>query len=343
MFNLRLSATTETTIKSTLVLAAVMAVIGTLGSFVAGSMGVYFGLAFTFCISFATMWYSREIAIWLTGGREIKADEHPEGFDLVKMVDSLRHEEAINLKVMPKIYIIDSNTKNAFATGRHQGHSAIAVTKGLLQGALKYADSDRDKANRLVEAILIHELGHIVNNDIAVKTAASIMVGSIRILSEYLYNQRRSTRQSFDSKNQNSKGSVFFLIAEYLIFNLVIPYIGILLGLCLSRTRECAADDMTAKCGRAQDMAEALSMLREVKDPKKVHSPQMEALSNMMCASLTPERDQQIADNLNSPNTGRLKAFALYISNAFSTHPPLNARIERLQNQENDKIKTVLT
>lgn len=331
-----ISPTLETNLKSAAALAGVMTVVGYLGSLVAGTMGVYVGLGLTFLSSAAVLWYSRELALWLMSAKEVKAHEKPEGFDLNKIIDDLRKLEPVSLDVMPKVCIIESDTKNAFATGRHQGHTAIAITTGLLKAAKTHAKGDMNLATKWVEAILLHELGHIANRDIATKTAASILVGSIRVMSESLFKQRREAREEKAKKEGKDDTSFFYKMGEYFVFNWVIPYTGTLLGLFLSRTREFAADDMAAKCGRAKDMAQAFELLRTsscAKD-KHVHSAQMEAFSAMMCASLNPDADQQLADRIKSPNVGTFESIWLNISRAFSTHPALDDRIERMKEQE---------
>jgi heat shock protein HtpX len=327
-----LSVNQETNIKSLLVLAGISTVVGALGSLVAGSIGLYLSIGFLFTTSALTMWYSRELALWAMKAEEVKPNEKPEGFDLTAMVDKLRKDKAIDLKVMPKVCIINSDIKNAFATGRHKGHTAIAVSTGLLKAAKEHAKGDQDKANRWIEAILCHELGHIANHDIATKTAASIMTGTINSMSEYLYFQKR------DDKDQTLLGAV----AAFFMFKLIVPFTSTLLGLALSRTREFAADDMAATCGRAKDMAEAFELLRTPthghahgKDHKHEFA-QMEAFSGMMCASLHPKEDQATANGLKEPNLGWGKWAGLKLSGMLSTHPALEDRIQRMKDYDKD-------
>jgi heat shock protein HtpX len=332
-FNFNFSPTTETNIKSALVLAGVMTLIGTVGSFVAGTTGVLFSLGFTFAISAAVMWFSRELALWLMDAKEVKAGEKPEGFDLNEIIENLRKLEPVSLEVMPKVCIIESETKNAFATGRHKGHTAIAITTGLLKTAKEHAKGDMAQATKWVEAILLHELGHIVNYDIATKTAASILVGGVRVLSESLYRQRRENEAR--RGNNNNRASIWRTVGEYFVFYFAIPMAGNLLGLCLSRTREFAADDMAAKCGRAKDMAEAFELLRKPCHKEgHVHSAQMEAFSSMMCASLNPDADQKLAERSKAPDVGTFESICISVSKAFSTHPALDDRIARMRTAE---------
>lgn len=328
----KLSPNTETTIKSLLLFAAIITAVGFIGSLVAGTAGMIASFVTTIGLSFGVMWYSREIALWIMNAKEIKPGDEPEGFDLYTMIDTLRQYPQINLKVMPKVCIMETEAKNAFATGRHQRHTAIAITTGLLRQAKKHTKGDMVAAKKLISAILLHELGHIVHNDIAIKTAASILMGGIRLLSESLYEQRK--------RKDSSHRSAWVTIAEFMLFYLIVPFIGNLLVLSLSRTREYAADDMAAECGKAADLAEAFELLKKP-DPA-AETKQMRSLSSMMCASLNPEGDQKIADSIKSPDIGWFKYSGLIILRALSTHPPLEARISRMKERAESENKTEL-
>ncbi len=326
----------ETNIKSLLALSALLTMAGFIGSAVAGAYGVYFSLSVATLIPAASFWFAREAALFFMSAREVKIGEKPEGFDLNSMVETLCKEKEVNMPIMPLVCVMDSKTKNAFATGRSKSHAAIAITTGLLQEAKRHANGDMKKANRWIEAILLHELGHVVNGDIATKTVATVMTGSIRVFSKALYDQRIEKRkaQKNNKKDRNAiddEPSFLRRAGEYIAFNWIIPYCGTLVGLCLSRTREFAADDMAAKCGRAQDMAEAFELLRSPGEKNHVHSVQMEAFASMMCASLNPEADQQRSDRLNAKDIGYFESFKLNLSNLTSTHPPLEARIARMK------------
>ncbi len=333
-----MSPTTETNVKSLLVMSTLLTLAASVGSLVAGTSGLIVSLGFSAALPAVVFWFSREIAVWLMKAKEVQPGEKTEGFDLNEIIEKLRHEEAVNLTQMPKVCVMDSETKNAFATGRSQNHAAIAITRGLLKEAKLHAKDDMAHAQRLIEAILLHELGHIVNGDIATKTVASVMTGSIRVLSESLYEQRRKEHKIGTHKtvqkgisDDRVKPSFLSRAGEYLLFNWIIPYTGTLLALCLSRTREFAADDMAAKCGRAKDMAEAFELLRKPGEKGcHHHSAQMEAFAGMMCASLNPVADQQRADRLKSKNIGYFEALSLKVSGLFATHPPLDDRIKRM-------------
>lgn len=338
----RISPTTETNLKSFVAFAAMLTLTGFIGSYVAGGLGVYLSLGFASTFTFATLWYCREISLWFMNAKEVKTEDKPEGFDLNKMVEELCSDPNINLKTKPKVCVIKSDKKNAFATGRSKNHTAIAITTGLLKEAKEKAGGDMLKASRWIEAIWCHELGHIVHHDVATKGVVSILSSALRILSEYIYDQRCDREKDKKNNNKDNKASASLLkiITEYLLFYWIIPFTGTLLSLCLSRAREFAADDMAKKCGRAEDLAQAFENLlttAEFKGGKYSHShthhtcPHMEALSSMMCLSLDPEEDQKRVDTLADKNIGWFKWSCLQLAQLTSTHPAMEDRIKRLR------------
>ncbi len=350
----RISPTTETNLKSLVAFAAMLTLTGFIGSYVAGGLGVYLSLGFTSTFTFATLWYCRELSLWLMNAKEVKTDDKPEGFDLNKMVEDLCSNPNINLKTKPKVCVIKSDKKNAFATGRSKSHTAIAITTGLLKEAKEKAGGDMIKASRWIEAIWCHELGHIVNHDVATKGVISILSSALRILSESIYDQKRArekdnkdNNKNKDDKDNQKNASFLQIAAEYLLFYWIIPFTGTLLSLCLSRAREFAADDMAKKCGRAEDLAQAFENLlttSEFKGGKHSHThhtcPHMEALSSMMCLSLEPEEDQKRADSLADKNIGWFKWSCLQFAQLTSTHPAMEDRIKRLRSNDDATANT---
>lgn len=343
----RISPTTETNLKSLFAFAAMLTLTGFIGSYVAGGLGVYLSLGIVSTFTFATLWYCREISLWLMNAKEVKQNEKPEGFDLNKMVEELCSNPNIDLKTKPKVCVIESDKKNAFATGRSKNHTAIAITTGLLKEAKEKAGGDMAKASRWIEAIWCHELGHIVHHDVATKGVVSILSSALRILSESIYDQKRAREKNRtktkdkDGKENQENSSFLQIVTEYILFYWIIPFTGTLLSLCLSRAREFAADDMAKKCGRAEDLAQAFENLlktSEFKGGKHSHShhtcPHMDALSSMMCLSLEPEEDQKRANELNDKNIGWFKWSCLQLAQLTSTHPAMEDRIKRLRANE---------
>lgn len=341
----KISPSTETTLKSLIAFAGMLTLAGFLGSFVAGSAGVYVSLGLTATMSFATLWFCREIVTWLMNAKEVKPNEKPEGFDLHKMVDGLYQHPKINLSTKPKICIIHSDKLNAFATGRNKNHTAIAITTGLLKKAKQKANGDMAKATRWIEAVWCHELGHIIHHDVATKSAMTILASSVRILSESLYNQRRTNekQKKYSNKEKVKEASLAQTIAEYLLFYWIVPFTATLMSLCLSRAREFAADDMAKQCGRAEDLAQAFEQLLQNESPchKHTHSTKdnVDALGAMLCLNLDPKGDDARANALNDKNIGWFKWMELSVDGWLSTHPPIQQRIDRLR--DGDEAKKV--
>lgn len=313
----RFSSTVETNLRSFAVFAVLLSLTLMVGSMVGGMAGVWIGLSLHLGLTAAVTWFSKEIILWMTDARTVKEGETPEGFDLCEMINRLRQEPHINLSVMPQVCILETEQKNAFATGRHQRHAAIAVTRGLLQ-AIRRGAKNPTEAKCLIEAVLLHELGHIVNQDILIRAVASILAGSICQMSQAFYEKKREKEASHP-------------IGRFFMFYCLIPLSATLLSLCLSRTRELAADDVAAKCGHAKDLAGALSLLKDDPHRGEIRSPILDTFARMMCASTDPTEDQRIATQLKASETGFLRKCYLQYLAWNSTHPPIEERIERMK------------
>ncbi|MFN3134874.1 MAG: zinc metalloprotease HtpX [Candidatus Kryptonium sp.] len=194
---------------------------------------------------------------------------------------------------MPKVYIIPSLTPNAFATGRNPQNAAVAVTEGIL----KLLDENE------IEGVLGHELAHIKNRDILTATIVATMVGAITFLA-------RMAQWSlfFLGGSRDREGNTNW-IAE-LILIIVAPIAAVLIQLAISRAREFAADEVGAKIsGKPLALASALKKLA-----RGVESIPMEEAK--------PETAHMFIVN---PLRGE------GILKLFSTHPPINERVKRLE------------
>jgi heat shock protein HtpX len=205
----------------------------------------------------------------------------------------------------PRVYVVDDEAPNAFATGRDPRHAAIAVTTGLL-----------DKMNRVeLEGVLAHELSHIKNYDILVSTLAVTMVGIIALVSDICirmlwWNGGRRGR------NDSDGGSAFGFLAV-LGFALLIlaPLIGRLLQFAVSRRRELLADVSGVEITRyPPGLISALEKLKD--DTTVVHSGSRATAHLWIEAPVAQDEDE-----------GRLSKF----NRMFDTHPPLEQRIAALQ------------
>ena len=209
------------------------------------------------------------------------------------MVEELAHNAGIP---KPKICIVPDQTPNAFATGRNPEHAVVAVTEGILR--ILSADELR--------GVIAHEIGHIANSDILLQSIASIMATTIMYLANMLqfaaiFGGGRS------SDGQSSGGNAI----GALLLALLAPMAAGLIQMALSRSREYLADETGAKIsGKPQALASALHKLST-------------ANAQQPLANATPATESMF---IVSPLlSGGLKSL-------FSTHPPIEERIRRLQN-----------
>jgi heat shock protein HtpX len=194
---------------------------------------------------------------------------------------------------MPRIYVSEMMQPNAFATGRNPKHAAVCVTRGILQ----LVD------HRELRGVLAHELSHVTNRDILIGSIAAGVAMSITFLSRFAF----FFGGGRDERN-NPFGPFAFLIAWILA-----PLAAMMIQLAVSRSREYQADRSGAEL--SDDPLALASALRKLESASKRIPPP---------ASVTPAQAHMF---IVSPFTGRKAQFA----NLFSTHPPMEARIERLE------------
>lgn len=197
---------------------------------------------------------------------------------------------------MPKLYIIEEPSPNAFATGRNPQNAVICVTTGLLEKLNDYE----------LEGVLAHELSHIRNYDILLQTIATIFVGFVTVISDMVF--RVSFRSKGSSRNNKNGGNIIILLVG-LVFLVLSPIAASLLRLALSRNREFLADS---------------SAIELTRNPQGL----IDALIKISSDSTTLQNVANGTENLYicSPFKGS-KATSL-----FSTHPPIEARIDALKN-----------
>lgn len=230
--------------------------------------------------------YADKIAIRTAGAREVQEKDDPRYFQIVR-------ELAENAKIpMPKLYIINDDAPNAFATGRDPEHACIAATTGLFEVM----------DNRELAAVMGHELSHVKNYDIRINMIVFGLVAVVGLMSDFgmrvlLYGKR-------DREENSPIGALFAFLTIILS-----PVIASLVQMGISRQREYLADASSANItGSTDDMINALRKL-------EIHTRPMHQ-QNIATESM------YIANPLAKSVLSRL----------FSTHPPLEARIERLEN-----------
>jgi heat shock protein HtpX len=254
-----------------------------------------FALILAIIMSFSSYYYSDKIVLSLTRARPISREEDPR---IYYMVEGLTIAAGLP---MPKIYAIEDEGMNAFATGRNPKNSVVVFTRGLLNNL-----NDEE-----LKGVISHELSHIKNYDILLGTIIVILVGMITIISNIILRSfifggrgRRSDRSS----GGNLITLIFLVVGIALL--ILSPIIATLIRLAISRNREYLADSTGALVSRyPAGLANALRKISSHSEVKTANS----ATAHLFIAN---------------PIGGKSKAF---FSNLFNTHPPTEERIRRLE------------
>ena len=264
-------------LRTTLLLGLLTGILLTIGYLFAGIGGMTVAFIFALLINFLSYWFSDSIVLRIYNAKPTDNKK------LNSIVENLSDNAGIP---KPRVYIINTDNPNAFATGRSASHSAIAATTGLLN-KLEYDE---------IEAVLAHEVSHIKNRDVLVSTMAATIGGAISYLAQIAW------YSSFGDRN--SRGNMVLLP-----FVLLAPFAAMLVRFAISRGREFGADYTGAYLS---------------KKPLKLASA-LEKISNDVKAH--PIRGNAATSHLWIVNPFRGDGLV----NLFSTHPPINERIERLK------------
>jgi heat shock protein HtpX len=200
-----------------------------IGYYFAGTAGIVVGILLALAFNFVSFWYSDKIVLRMYNAKKVRSSDYPE---LEKSIKKIAKKANIP---QPPLYYINTDTPNAFATGRSPNHAAVAVTKGLL------ATLD----TREVEAVLAHELGHVKNRDTLISTMAATIAGAITWLS-YIF---------FFGNSENR--SIF----SFLLLFILAPMAALILQMTISRSREFAADKIGAMLTDPLHLASALEKI----------------------------------------------------------------------------------
>lgn len=276
-------------LKTAVLLAVLTAIFIFLGDLLGGRQGVVVALVFAGLMNFVSYWYSDKIILKMYGARAVDEANAPVLHNAVR-------ELAMKAGLpMPKVYIMDSDTPNAFATGRNPDHSAVAVTTGIM----KLLNEEE------LKGVLAHELAHISNRDILISTIAATIAGAISYLAHMAY-----FASLFGGRDDNRGGNPFVLI----VMMIVAPMAAMIIQMAISRSREYGADNRGAMiAGNPLYLAEALRKLEYYN--KKIPMQVVRAETAQATAHMF----------IVNPLSGRS------MLKLFSTHPPLDERIKRLE------------
>jgi heat shock protein HtpX len=248
------------------------------------------------CVSsFVSYWWSDKIVLSMSGATLV---DHNNGREIYHLVENLCITAGLPL---PKIYIIEDSAPNAFATGRDPQHAAIALTTGIL--------AKLDKAE--LEGVIAHELSHIGNRDILISTVATVLVGTIVLITDWASRSAFWGRRDNDSDN----GGGWIGLIVIILLSILAPLSAQLLQLAVSRKREFLADASGALLTRyPEGLARALEKISAYPDELEV--------ANRATAHM------YIVSPLKGDDEGKKTS---WLSKAFMTHPPVAERIARLR------------
>ena len=258
---------------------------------------VVVAVAFSLFMNFFSYWFSDKIVLAMSGARPIKREED---IELYRIVENLCI--AAGLK-MPKIYMINDPSPNAFATGRNQERAAVAVTSGLRQTLNK---------NEL-EGVIAHELSHIGNKDILISTIIVILVGFVALLSDFFL-RAHFFRGKRDNREGGGQAQLIMMLVG-IILAILAPIAATLIQLAISRKREFLADASGALLTRyPEGLASALEKISNNQIPLR--------RINKATAHLY----------ISSPLKG--DKGTNWLTKLFMTHPPAEERIRVLRGLE---------
>jgi heat shock protein HtpX len=274
------------TFKTAFLLTLLTLLLMFIGRAFGGQNGMLLALVLAAVMNFVSYFYSDKIALAMYRAQPVTREELPRAYAAVE-----RLTQKIGIP-MPRIYVIPSESPNAFATGRNPQHASVAVTQGILNLL-----NDEE-----LEGVLAHELGHVNNRDILISSVAATVAGAITMLASLgrfamIFGGMGGDR---DDRRGGGLGALLMLILA--------PFAAMLIQLWVSRTREYDADATGAHfTGNPYALASALAKL--------------DAHSRRLPLQATPSTAHLF---IIQPFLG------MSFSNLFSTHPPIAKRIERL-------------
>lgn len=280
------------TLKTTVLLAALTGLLIAAGSFFGGTRGMTLMFIVSMLMNFFSYWYSDKIVLKMYGAREVDARTAPQ---LVGLVANLAQKD--NLP-MPKVYIIDSDAPNAFATGRNPENAAVAVTTSLMRG-LTEAE---------LEGVMAHELSHVKHRDTLISTMVSSLAGAITMLAHMAqWAAIFGVGRGNDDEDGGGGG-----IIGYLFMIILAPLAAAVIQFAISRSREYMADESAGRLtGQPMALASALKKLEYFAE-------------NRVMPEATPATSHMFIIN---PFAGA----GSWMTSMFSTHPSTEARIQKLQ------------
>jgi heat shock protein HtpX len=273
------------TVKTTLLLGLMTGLFLWIGDTLGGSQGLVLALAFAAIMNFGSYWFSDKLVLRINGAQALDEGDAPE---LFRMVRELAHGAGIP---MPALYVISSDTPNAFATGRNPSHAAVAVTSGIV----------RMLSPGELRGVIAHELGHVVHRDTLISAVAATMAGVVMMVARMAY----WGALLGGGRRDNDEGGPLAALAMMVLA----PVAALLIQMAISRSREFGADAFSAQLTHDPlGLASALEKIAVGVQRIPMHASPATAHLFIM----NPLGGQRLAG-------------------LFSTHPPTEERIRRLR------------
>ncbi len=276
-------------IKTLFLLAGLTALLVFIGKLIGGQNGMIVAFILAVGMNFFSYWFSDKMVLRMYNAQEVDPAQAPE---LHQIVEELAREAGVP---KPRVYIIPTDSPNAFATGRNPEHAAVAVTQGIL----------RLMTPTELKGVLGHEMSHVLHRDILIQTVAATLAGAIMILADMArWGAILGAGSSQEGENRGGMGNLGLLVMAILA-----PFAAMLIQMAISRSREYWADDGGARLTHnPESLASALEKLAY-----GVQAAPMDA---------SPATEPLFIVN---PLTGG------GLMSLFSTHPPIEERIARLR------------
>jgi heat shock protein HtpX len=258
------------------------------GELFGGRNGLMIGLLLAVGMNFFSYFFSDKLALASCSAQPLTQEENPEIYArMYPLIQGLAQRMSLP---MPKLWVIPDPSPNAFATGRDPEHASVAFTEGIL----------RLMNDQELEAVIAHELGHVLHRDILISSVAATLAAAISFVGRmaFFFGGRRDDR---DERGGAVGGLVMMIVA---------PIAAMLIQMAISRSREYSADEASAKyMGSPEPLIHALGQLERGVERVPMYDP--------------------------SPATAHLYIMnpfrAGFLASLFSTHPPTEQRIARLQ------------
>lgn len=279
------------TFKTTILLAGLTGLFVVIGGAIGGQFGMMIAFGFALVMNMGAWWFSDSLALKMSGAREVSPAEAPELHEMVEVLSARAQMPK------PRVYVIESETPNAFATGRSPEKGAVAVTTGIARLLT------RDE----LAGVVAHELAHIKHRDTLISSVAATIAGAITMIADMA--MWSMIFSAFGGGNDEEEGGGLGEMVSGVLMMILAPIAAVIIQMAISRSREYAAD-----AGGAQILGDPLPLASALE--------KLEWAAGRVPMEASPATSHLYIVN---PLVGGL-------GNLFRTHPQTNERIARLRN-----------